>query len=111
MSPTYFILPLAILAEVIGTSALKSSDSFTKLLPSIITVIGYAVSLYLLSIALKSLPIGITYAVWAGLGIVAISLIGVFVYGQAFDLASVIGITFIVTGVVVINLFSNMRIH
>jgi small multidrug resistance pump len=111
MSPTYFILPLAILAEVIGTSALKSSDSFTKLLPSFITVIGYAVSLYLLSIALKSLPIGITYAVWAGLGIVAISLIGVFVYGQTFDLPSVIGITFIVTGVVIINLFSNMRIH
>ena len=111
MNPAYIVLPLAILAEVIGTCALKSSNSFSKLLPTIITFIGYGVSFYLLSVALKTLPIGITYAIWAGVGIVALSIISVFLYKQSFDVAGIFGILLIVAGVIVINVFSNVEVH
>jgi len=105
------LLFLAIVTEVIATTALKSSDGFTKLIPSIVVFIGYAISFYLLSITLKSLPIGITYAIWSGAGIVLISLIGWFYFKQQLDLASLIGIALIILGVIVINVFSKSISH
>lgn len=108
---TYFILFLAILAEVIATTALKSSDSFTKLGPSIVLVVGYAMSFYLLSIVMRSMPTGVTYAIWAGLGIVLISVFGYLFNNEKLDLAACIGMSLIVIGVVVINVFSKTVSH
>lgn len=105
------LLFLAIVTEVIATTALKSSDGFTKLIPSIIVVIGYIISFYLLSITLKSLSIGVAYAIWSGAGIVLISLIGWFYFKQHLDLASLIGIALIILGVTVINVFSTSISH
>lgn len=107
----WLILGIAICAEVIATSALKASAGFTRLLPSILVVVGYAISFYLLSLTLKVIPIGITYAVWSGLGVVLISLVAWYFYGQKLDLASVIGISLIVAGVMVLNLFSKVTVH
>lgn len=107
----WLILGIAICAEVIATSALKASEGFTRLFPSILVVVGYAISFYLLSLTLKVIPIGITYAVWSGLGVVLISLVAWYFYGQKLDLASVIGISLIVAGVMVLNLFSKVTVH
>ena len=107
----WLILGIAICAEVIATSALKASAGFTRLLPSILVVVGYAISFYLLSLTLKVIPIGITYAVWSGLGVVLISLVAWYFYGQKLDLESVIGISLIVAGVMVLNLFSKVTVH
>jgi small multidrug resistance pump len=107
----WLILAIAICAEVIATSALKASEGFTRLVPSLLVVIGYSVSFYLLSLTLKVIPIGITYAIWSGLGVVLISLAGWYFYGQKLDLASVIGISLIVSGVMVLNLFSKVPVH
>lgn len=100
------ILFLAIVSEVVATSALKFSDGFSKLVPTIIVIVGYGISFYLLSLTLKSLPIGITYAIWSGAGIVFISLIGWLFMGQKLDMASLVGIAFIIAGVMIINLLS-----
>lgn len=108
---TYFILFLAILAEVIATTALKASDSFTKLGPSIVLVVGYAMSFYLLSIVMRSMPTGVTYAIWAGLGIVLIAVFGYLFNNEKLDLAACIGMSLIVIGVVVINVFSKTVSH
>ena len=108
---TYFLLFLAILAEVIATTALKASDSFTKLGPSIVLVVGYAMSFYLLSIVMRSMPTGVTYAIWAGLGIVLISVFGYLFNNEKLDLAACLGMSLIVTGVVVINVFSKTVNH
>ena len=108
---TYFILFLAILAEVIATTALKASDSFTKLGPSIVLVVSYALSFYLLSIVMRSMPTGVTYAIWAGLGIVLISVFGYLFNNEKLDLAACIGMSLIVIGVVVINVFSKTINH
>lgn len=105
------LLSLAIVTEVIATTALKSSNGFTKLTPSIIVIIGYVISFYMLSITLKSLPMGITYAIWSGVGIVLISLIGWFYFKQQLDIASLIGMALIVAGVIVINVFSSSITH
>ena len=107
----WLILGFAICAEVIATSALKASEGFTRLFPSILVVVGYAISFYLLSLTLKVIPIGITYAIWSGLGVVLISLVAWYFYGQKLDLASVIGILLIVAGVMVLNLFSKVTVH
>lgn len=107
----YFILLIAIVFEVIATSALKSSEQFTRLWPSVIAVIGYAMAFYFLSLTLKTLPIGIAYAIWSGLGIVLISGIGYLVYNQALDFPALIGIVFIIIGVLIINLYSNSVSH
>lgn len=107
----WLILGIAICAEVIATSALKASEGFTRLFPSILVVVGYAISFYLLSLTLKVIPIGITYAIWSGLGVVLISLVAWYFYGQKLDLASVIGILLIVAGVMVLNLFSKVTVH
>ncbi len=105
------LLSLAIVTEVIATTALKSSNGFTKLTPSIIVIIGYVISFYMLSITLKSLPMGITYAIWSGVGIVLISLIGWLYFKQQLDTASLIGMALIVVGVIVINVFSSSISH
>jgi len=107
----YLILALAILAETIGTTALQASHQFTKPLPALITVIGYAAAFYLLSIALKTFPVGIAYAMWSGLGIVFIAGIGFAVFGQKLDLPAIFGMALILAGIVVINLFSTTSTH
>ena len=107
----YIYLAIAIIAEVIGTSALKASDEFTKLVPSIIVVIGYGVAFYCLSLVLKTIPVGVAYAVWSGLGIVLISVVGLVVFNQKLDLAAVIGMLLIISGVLVMNLFSKTLEH
>lgn len=106
MTTAYLYLLIAIVAEVIATSALKSADGFTNPGPSMIVALGYAVAFYFLSLVLRTIPVGIAYAVWAGLGIVLIVLVGRFAFNQAPDVAAVIGMGLIVAGVVVINLFS-----
>ena len=108
---SYLLLSLAIAAEVLGTSALKASDGFTRLAPSLITVVAYGVSFYFLSLTLKSMPIGIAYAVWSGVGIVLISAIGWLLYGQRLDAPALIGLGLIVAGVLVVNLFSKSAGH
>lgn len=99
-------LIIAILSEVIGTSALKASDGFTKFWPSIIVVIGYGGAFYFLSLALKVIPMGIAYAIWSGIGIVLISLAGWVVYGQKLDLAALAGMALIIAGVFVLQVLS-----
>ncbi|MDP2264024.1 MAG: SMR family transporter [Hydrogenophaga sp.] len=107
----WLILGVAIVAEVIGTSALKASEGFTRLGPSVIVVLGYAVAFYCLSLVLRTLPVGVTYAVWSGLGIVLITLVAWLLYGQTIDLPGFIGMGLIVTGVAVLNLFSRASAH
>ncbi|MGI4720606.1 MAG: SMR family transporter [Janthinobacterium lividum] len=107
----YLYLGLAIIAEVIGTTALKASDSFTRPLPSVITVGCYALSFYLLTFSLRVLPTGIAYAIWSGVGIVLISVISWAVYQQRLDLPAIAGLGLIIAGVVVINLFSKSVGH
>lgn len=103
---SYLYLSTAIVAEVIGTSALKASEGFTRLGPSLITILGYAAAFYFLSLTLKTIPVGIAYAIWSGVGIVLISLIGYALFRQTLDLPAIIGMALIIAGVAVINLFS-----
>lgn len=106
MSP-WFFLAIAIVAEVIGTSFLKSSDGFTRLWPSIAVLVSYVLAFYFLALTLRTIPVGIAYAVWAGAGIGLIALIGWAVFGQALDAVAILGIGLIVAGVVVLNVFSS----
>jgi small multidrug resistance pump len=101
---SYGSLLLAILSEIIGTTFLKKSEQFTLVLPSFISVVSYAVAFYFLSISLKTIPVGIAYAIWSGVGIVIISIIGVVLFKQNLDSWAIIGLTLIVAGVVVVNL-------
>ena len=105
----YWYLIIAIVAEVVATSALMHSEGFSKLLPSLIVVLGYGTSFYFLSLALQTIPRGVAYAVWGGLGIALITIIGAMLYGQKMDLPGVLGITLIISGVVVLRLFSSMK--
>lgn len=107
----YWYLAIAIVAEVIATSALKASDGFTKVAPSVLVVVGYGVAFYFLSFVLKTLPVGVAYAIWSGLGVVLVTIVGTFVFGQKLDLAAIIGMLLIVTGVVVMNVFSDSVSH
>lgn len=107
----WIALGIAIAAEVVGTSALKASEGFTRLWPSALVVAGYAVAFYCLSLVLRTIPVGVAYAVWSGLGIVLITLVAWVVYGQAIDLAGLIGMALIVAGVLVLNLFSRTAPH
>ena len=100
-------LALAILAEVVGTSALKASNGFTVWAPSAVVVVAYAVSFYFLSLALRTIPVGVAYAIWSGVGIVLISTIGWVAFRQRLDAAALVGIVLIIAGVAVINLFSS----
>ncbi len=100
------VLAAAIVSEVIATSALKASAGFTRPWPSVLTVVGYAISFYLLSQALKSIPVGVAYAIWSGVGIVLIAAIGWLVFGQRLDGPALLGMALIIAGVAVMNLFS-----
>ncbi len=107
----WLTLAIAILAEVVGTSALKASDGFSRLWPSVVVVVGYGVSFYCLSLVLKTIPVGITYAVWSGLGIVLITLVAWWLYGQTIDAMGLLGMGLILAGVVVLNVFSKTGGH
>ncbi|PYF74869.1 DMT family transporter [Pedobacter nutrimenti] len=107
----YLFLALAIVFEVIATTSLKASGQFTKFWPSVAVVIGYLISFYCLSITLTKLPLGISYAIWSGLGIVLVSILGLLVYKQKLDLPAILGIALILIGVLVINLFSKTSVH
>ncbi|MDD3329194.1 MAG: multidrug efflux SMR transporter [Zoogloea sp.] len=104
-------LAVAILAEVIATSALKSSNGFRRLGPSMVVVCGYALSLYLLSRTLDVLPVGVVYAIWSGAGVALVTLAGRFLFKQLLDRAAIVGIAMIVSGVVVLQLFSGSVTH
>ena len=108
---TYLFLFIAIIAEVAATSALKASEEFTKLYPSLIVVVGYGVAFYFMTLVLRVIPLGITYAVWSGLGIVLVTIAGIFLYKQIPDIPAIIGMGLIVSGVVVINVFSKSISH
>jgi len=108
---TFVYLVLAIMAEVIATSALKASMGFTRPLPSVVVVVGYGLAFYLLSLVLRTLPVGVAYAIWAGLGIVLVTLVGIVVFGEKPDLPAVLGISLIVAGVVLLQVFSKMSVH
>lgn len=102
----YLFLSAAIVSEVIATTALKASAEFTKPVPSVIVVVGYAISFYLLTLVLRSLPVGITYAIWAGMGIFLIAVIGAVYYKEIPDLPAIVGMALIIAGVVVLQGFS-----
>ena len=107
----YLYLALAIVLEVLGSSFMKASDGFSKLLPTTITIIAYIACFFFLSQALKSIPLGIAYAIWGGLGIVLTALISVIIFKQFLDLPAIIGIILIVAGVFVMNFFSKSSTH
>lgn len=107
----WLYLFIAIVAEVIATSSLKSSDGFTRLWPSLATVVGYGTAFFFLSLTLRTIPVGIAYAVWSGVGVVLITLVGWFAFGQKLELGAFVGIGLIVAGVVVLNLFSGSGAH
>lgn len=111
MEKAYLLLMIAIISEVIATLSLKASDGFSQLLPSIIVVIGYAIAFYCLSIVVQSLPLGLTYAIWTGLGTVLITLFGLFLYQQQIDFAAWLGILLIIAGIIVIQLFSKSFVN
>lgn len=103
----FVYLGLAIVAEVIATTALKSTQGFRVLLPSLVVVVGYAVAFWFLSLTLRSMSIGIAYAIWSGVGLVLVSLVAWWLHGQKLDAPAVIGMALIAAGVAVINLFSD----
>src|SRR5690606_10196418 len=104
--PAYFYLAVAIVSEVIATSALKASQGFSRPLPLLVVLAGYGLAFYCLSLTLRSIPLGVAYAVWSGGGIGLVTLVGWVVYKQALDIGAIIGIALIVSGVVVLQLFS-----
>ncbi|RVU84825.1 QacE family quaternary ammonium compound efflux SMR transporter [Leucothrix sargassi] len=108
MLKTYAILVIAILAEIVAANALKSSNQFTRLWPTVISLSCYCVSLFFLTLVLKKMTLGVTYAIWSGLGIVFVALIGVMYHKETLDLPAVIGMLMIIGGVIVINLFSKV---
>jgi small multidrug resistance pump len=107
----YLYLAVAIGAEVIATTALRAAQGFTVLLPSAVSVVGYVVAFYFLSLTLKTMPVGIAYAIWSGVGIVLVSLAGWLIYKQVLDAPALIGMGLIMAGVIVINLFSKTAAH
>ncbi|MDC9714404.1 MAG: multidrug efflux SMR transporter [Gammaproteobacteria bacterium] len=102
----YWYLAIAIIAEVVATSALKASAEFTKLLPSLIVVIGYAMAFYFMTLALRTIPVGVTYAIWSGVGIVLVTIAGIFLYKQMPNTPTIIGMGLIILGVVVVHISS-----
>ena len=111
MHSAYYYLIFAIITETIGTTALQASAQFTRLWPSVIVVISYAVSFYLMALALKFIPVGIAYAIWSGLGIFCIAIIGMVVFNQRLDLPAIIGMSLILLGILIVHLFSNSATH
>ena len=107
----YLSLAIAIVAEVVATTALRASTGFTVLVPSAIAIVGYVVAFYFLSLTLRTMPVGIAYALWSGVGIVLISFAGWLIYKQVLDAPALIGMALIGAGVIVINLFSKSTVH
>lgn len=107
----YAYLAVAIVSEVIATTALKASDGFTQFWPSVVTVVGYAIAFYCLALTLRVIPTGVAYAIWSGVGIVLISVVGWLAFKQSLDLPAILGMGLIVAGVVVINVFSSTVRH
>ncbi|NVP55509.1 SMR family transporter [Mycoplana rhizolycopersici] len=107
----YSVLVLAIVFEVLGTSAMQAAQHFTRLGPTVVMIVCYAVAFYFLSWSLRYVSVGVAYAIWSGLGIVLISLVGLFVFGQKLDVPAIIGLGLIVAGVMVLNLFSKSSFH
>lgn len=107
----YLYLAIAVVAEFIATNALKASEEFTKLGPSLAVVLGYSVAFYCLSVVLKTLPVGVTYAIWSGAGIVLIAVVAAVWFKQIPDTPAIIGMALIATGVLVINVFSKTISH
>lgn len=107
----WLYLAVAIVAEVVGTSALKLSDGFGRPGPVAVVVVGYGIAFYLLSLSLRTIPVGVAYAVWSGVGIVLVALVQGLVFRQRLDLATVIGMALIIAGVLVLNLFSSPSGH
>jgi small multidrug resistance pump len=108
---SYFYLAIAIVAEVIATSFMKLSDGFTRPVPSLVTAVGYLVAFYFLSLTLRTVPTGVAYAIWSGVGIVLITAVAWFFQGQRLDLPALAGIALIVAGILVMNLFSKAAAH
>ncbi|MGN6287250.1 MAG: DMT family transporter [Afipia sp.] len=108
---TYLYLIMAVAFEVIGTAALQASEQFTRPKPLILTAIGYAAAFYFLSLVLRSIPVGVAYAIWSGLGVVLITLVGLIWFGQKLDIPAIAGLALIVAGVATINLFSKTVAH
>lgn len=108
---TYLYLMMAVAFEVIGTAALQASEQFTRPKPLILTAIGYAAAFYFLSLVLRSMPVGVAYAIWSGLGVVLITLVGLIWFGQKLDIPAIAGLALIVAGVATINLFSKTVAH
>lgn len=104
-------LAMAIIAEVIATSALKASAGFSKLLPSLTVVVGYGLAFYFLSLTLRTIPVGVAYAIWSGIGVVLITAVSWILFGQKLDVAALVGMGLIVAGVIVLNLFSSAGAH
>jgi len=107
----YLYLAVAIAAEVIATSALRAAQGFTVLIPSAIAIVGYVVAFYFLSLTLKTMPVGVAYAIWSGVGIVVVSIVAMVLYKQVLDLPALLGMGMIMAGVLVINLFSKTTGH
>lgn len=107
----FLFLGIAIIFEIIATSALKKSEEFTRLIPSILTIVGYCGAFYFLSFAIRTIPVGIAYAIWSGVGIVLITIIGAVFFKQTPDLPAIIGLSLILIGVIVINVFSKTTGH
>ena len=104
-------LGIAIVSEVAASSALRASDGFTRVWPTLALIVGYSVSFYFLSLTLRTIPMGIAYAVWSGVGILLICLVGWLLFGQKLDLPAIIGLTLIIAGVVILNVFSKSVVH
>lgn len=102
----WIFLFIAILSEVIGTTALKTTAGFTRLWPSLVVVVGYAMAFYFLSLTLRTMPVGVAYAIWAGVGIALITLLGWLLFGQTLDVAAIVGLLLILAGVIVLKVFS-----
>jgi small multidrug resistance pump len=107
----WLALSIAIVAEVVATTALKSTEGFTRLWPSLLVIVGYGAAFYFMTVSLRVLPVGIMYAIWAGMGIVLVAILGWVVYRQSLDAAAITGIALIIAGVLVINLFSGSTRH
>ena len=107
----WLYLAVAIVLEVVATSALKASDGFTRMLPSLVVVVGYSAAFYMLSLTLRTMPVGVVYAVWSGVGVVLITLVGWMWFKQELDLPAFVGIALISSGVVVLNFFSKSVVH
>ncbi len=108
---SYLYLAIAIVAEVIATTSLKACEEFSKLVPSVMVVVGYCLAFYFLMLSLRSIPVGIAYAIWSGVGVVIVTLISYFIFRQALDKPALIGMTLIISGVIVIQTLSKSSAH